>query len=56
MTCQHCEQAVIKAIQRVDSRAEPLVDRTADRVELESQLDKQVFAKAIEEEGYTVAD
>lgn len=55
MTCGHCEKAVTRAIQQIDSQAEIKIDRNSGRVEVQSQQPREALAKAITEEGYTVA-
>lgn len=55
MTCGHCEKAVTRAIQQLDPQAEVKIDRTSDRVEVQSQQPRDALAKAIADEGYTVA-
>ena len=54
MTCGHCEQAVARAVESVDPAARVTVDRTADRVVVESAADANAMQRAIEAEGYTV--
>lgn len=55
MTCGHCERAVTNAIQGVDAQAQIKIDRTANRVEVETGASREVVAAAIAEEGYKVA-
>jgi copper chaperone len=52
MTCGHCEKAVSRAITAVDPDAEIKIDRTANRVDVVTDKDRSVVAKAIVEEGY----
>jgi copper chaperone len=52
MTCGHCEKAVSRAIAQVDPQAEVKIDRSANRVEVASNQDRDVLVKAIAEEGY----
>lgn len=54
MTCGHCEMAVKKAITRLDPEAKVTIDRTHNRVEVNSQLSRETLVKTIVEEGYTV--
>jgi copper chaperone len=54
MTCGHCEKAVTRALQRVDPQAEVRIDRSHNRVEVRSEQPREVLAKAIADEGYTV--
>jgi copper chaperone len=55
MTCGHCEKAVTRAILQLDPQAEVKIDRSINKVEVQSQQPREVLAKAIAEEGYTVA-
>lgn len=55
MTCGHCERAVTRAVKQVDPQAEVKIDRPAGRVEVQTSQPRDALAKAIAEEGYTVA-
>ena len=55
MTCGHCEMAVKKAIQRLDAQAQIVIDRAANRVQVQSDKPRDDVAHAIADEGYTVA-
>jgi copper chaperone len=55
MTCGHCEKAVTSAIKALDPKAEVRIDRSANRVEVESDQPIEALAAAIREEGYAVA-
>ena len=55
MTCGHCEKAVTRAIRQVDPQAEVKIDRSRNRVEVQSQQPREALARAIAEEGYAVA-
>lgn len=54
MTCGHCEKAVTRALQQVDPQAQVVIDRTQNRVQVESNQPREALAKAITEEGYAV--
>lgn len=54
MTCGHCEKAVTRALQAVDPQAQVQIDRTHNRVEVESTQSREALAQAITEEGYAV--
>jgi len=54
MTCGHCEKAVTRAITRLDPQAQVHIDRSANRVQVESEKPRQDIANAIAEEGYQV--
>ncbi|MNV86799.1 Copper chaperone CopZ [compost metagenome] len=55
MTCGHCEKAVTQAVQRTDPAASVRIERTQNRVEIESTAERLALQAAIEEEGYKVA-
>lgn len=55
MTCGHCEKAVTQAILQLDPQAEVKIDRSLNKVEVQSQQAREALAKAIAEEGYAVA-
>ena len=54
MTCGHCEKAVTKALLSLDAAAKVLVDRTQNKVEVDSEMPRDALAKAIADEGYRV--
>ena len=55
MTCGHCEKAVTTAIRLLDPQADISIDRSQNRVEVNSNQPLEALAEAIHEEGYTVA-
>ena len=55
MTCGHCERAVKTAVQQIDPQAVVTIDRAAHRVDVASARPREALAKAIAEEGYSVA-
>ena len=55
MTCGHCEKAVTKALLTVDAQAKIVIDRTQNKVQVDSEKPREALAKAIAEEGYRVA-
>ena len=55
MTCGHCVKAVIRAVKQVDPQAEVKIDRSLNKVEVESTQARELLSKAIAEEGYEVA-
>lgn len=55
MTCGHCEKAVTRALLQTDPQAKVQIDRPNNNVQVESTQPREVLAKAIAEEGYTVA-
>ena len=54
MTCGHCEKAVIKALMQLDPRAKVAVDRTQNKVEVDSSQSRDALANASADEGYKV--
>ena len=54
MTCGHCEKAVTRAIQEADPQAQVKIDRSQNKVEIESTHAREDLVKAIVEEGYAV--
>ncbi|MDR2129163.1 MAG: heavy-metal-associated domain-containing protein [Burkholderiaceae bacterium] len=55
MTCGHCEQAVARAIKTLDPQAQVQIDRAQNRVDVQSDTARDQLARAITEEGYSVA-
>lgn len=55
MTCGHCEKAVTQAIRQLDPQAQVAIDRSQNRVEVDTTQTQEALAQAIREEGYTVA-
>lgn len=56
MTCGHCEKSVTLAIKRVDPQAQVVIDRSQNRVDVQSDEAHEKLAAAIAEEGYAVAE
>jgi len=56
MTCGHCEKAVTKVLLALDAQAKVLIDRAQNRVQVDSEKNRDALAQAIAEEGYRVAD
>lgn len=54
MTCAHCERAIQQAVAALGGTAE--VDLAAGTVHVHGIDDEAAVHRAIEEEGYTVAD
>ena len=54
MTCGHCEKAVTRAVKQLDPQAQVKIDRTANKVEVDSTQAREALSKAIAEEGYAV--
>ena len=55
MTCGHCEKAVTQALQRTDPAASVRIDRSQNRVEVDSTAERGALQAAIQAEGYQVA-
>ena len=55
MTCGHCEKAVTRAIHEADPQAQVKIDRSQNKVEVDSTQARETLTKAIAEEGYAVA-
>ncbi len=55
MTCGHCEKSVTRALKQLDPQAEVKIDRSQNRVEVQSEQPREALAHAISEEGYAVA-
>lgn len=55
MTCGHCEKAVTRAIQQVDPQAQVKIDRSQNRIDVQSEQPRETLARAIADEGYAVA-
>ena len=55
MTCGHCEKSITRALKAVDPQAKVAIDRSHNKVEVQSSQSPELLAKAIEEEGYSVA-
>ena len=55
MTCGHCEKAVTRAITALDAQAQVTIDRSQNKVDVQSTQPREALAHAIAEEGYTVA-
>jgi copper chaperone len=55
MTCGHCEKAVTGAIKQVDPQVQVRIDRSQNRVEVDTTQPREALIAAIREEGYDVA-
>jgi copper chaperone len=55
MTCGHCVRTVTETVQAVDANAKLEIDLPAQRVRIQSLLERQAFERALTEEGYTPA-
>jgi copper chaperone len=55
MTCGHCEKSVTKALLVLDPHAKVLIDRTNNKVQVDSDQPREALARAISEDGYRVS-
>jgi copper chaperone len=55
MTCGHCEMAVKKAVMRLDPQAHIEIDRSQNKVVVQSEQARASVADVITGEGYQVA-
>ena len=55
MTCGHCEKAVTAAIVRLDPQAKVQIERSANKVQVQSEQSHEALVQVIVEEGYVVA-
>lgn len=56
MSCNHCVKAVTQAIQALDPGALVRVDLPTGRVEVHTEQPRDAVARAIADEGYSVAN
>ena len=54
MTRGHCEKAVTKALLALDPQAKIVIDRTVNKVDVDSTQARDALQKAIADEGYRV--
>lgn len=54
MTCGHCEKAVTKALLAIDPQAKIVIDRSVNKVEVDSTQTREALKQAIADEGYRV--
>jgi copper chaperone len=54
MTCGHCEKAVKAAIVRLDPQAQVEIERSANKVQVQSAQSRAALEAVIVEEGYAV--
>ena len=54
MSCGHCEKAVTKALLNLDAQAKVVIDRSQNKVEVESEQPREALVQAIVKEGYRV--
>jgi copper chaperone len=54
MTCQHCVNAVTRAIKRLDPAASVSVDLKSGQVSVDGALARDAVQRAVESVGYSV--
>lgn len=54
MSCQHCVQAITRAVQRIDPLAQVNVDLPRGQVHVQSTTDRAALVQVITDEGYSV--
>lgn len=54
MTCGHCEKAITKALLTLDPQAHITIDRSQNKVQIDSAHPRDTLRQAIADEGYTV--
>lgn len=52
MSCGHCVATITETVRELDPAAALQFDREARRVQIDTVLDREVLAKALEEAGY----
>ncbi|MEO5738265.1 MAG: heavy-metal-associated domain-containing protein [Variovorax sp.] len=55
MSCGHCQQAVTRAVQRIDPEAQVTVDLPTGHVDVVSEQPRENIILAIENAGYKAA-
>lgn len=55
MTCDHCVQAVTRAVKSVDPQADVRVDLEAGTVKVDGQSPSEALSQAISAAGYAAA-
>lgn len=53
MTCGHCVGVVRQTVKAIDDEARIDIDLAAHTIRIDSDEDRQVFARALTEAGYT---
>jgi copper chaperone len=54
MTCGHCEKAVTKALLTLDPQARITIDRSQNKVQVDSEKPREKLRQVIADEGYSV--
>jgi len=54
MTCGHCEMSIKKAVLRLDAQAQIQIDRSNNKVVVQTEQPREAVTSVIAEEGYVV--
>lgn len=52
MSCEHCEQTVVEALEAVDGVREATADEEAGRATVEGEVEVDALIEAVESAGY----
>lgn len=52
MTCEHCEQKVVDALEGVPGVSDAVADRAVDSATIEGEADLDALLEAVENAGY----
>ena len=55
MSCEHCEQAVVEALQGVEGVSAASADRDAEEATVDGDADTDALIQAVEDAGYEAA-
>ena len=56
MSCEHCDQTVVEALEAIDGVASATADHDAETATVEGTADSDVLTTAVEEAGYEATD
>lgn len=52
MTCEHCEQSVVEALEGVEGVTDATADRDAEQATVEGEADTDTLIDAVQSAGY----
>lgn len=52
MTCEHCEQSVVEALEGVEGVTDATADRDAEQATVEGEADTDALIDAVQSAGY----
>ncbi len=52
MSCEHCEQSVVEALQGVDGVTDATADREAEQATVEGEAETDALIEAVQSAGY----